>query len=138
MFSSFDKKLHCYSLKTKERQIITWAAPRENAGHMCTAKAHIRLHVRTVDQGLQCPLTESLDTTECMESKGQNDTLRLCRMIRFCACCACLKARFRLTQTILMTFPFTSIKHVFVRQKATVVRFFQGWLIQTYSRAAFN
>ena len=34
------------------------------------------------DQGLHCPLTKSLDTTECiMERKGPEDTLRMCRMI---------------------------------------------------------
>ena len=33
------------------------------------------------DQGLPCPLTESLDTTECIESKGVDDILLMHRRI---------------------------------------------------------
>ena len=34
-------------------------------GYMRTAKAKISLRIREVDQGLRCPITESLDTIEC-------------------------------------------------------------------------
>ena len=33
------------------------------------------------DLGLNCPLTELLDTTECLERKCPDVTLRMCRMI---------------------------------------------------------
>ena len=46
------------------------------------------------DQGLHCPLTESLDTAECMESKGVNDTLRMIWIS------TSWKALFRLTRPI--------------------------------------
>ena len=49
------------------------------------------------DQGLQCPLTELLDTAE---SKGPDDTLRLRRMIWIFAFGACSKAVFSLMQSI--------------------------------------
>ena len=52
-------------------------------------------------------LTEALDTTECMESKGPDNTLRMRRMIWTCAFCACSKALFRLTKPICICFPFS-------------------------------
>ena len=34
-------------------------------GYMRTAKTQSSLRIHAVDQGLHCPLKESLDTTEC-------------------------------------------------------------------------
>ena len=50
------------------------------------------------DQGLHCRLTESLDTTECMNWDQSPDTLRMRRMIWICAVCACSKVPCRLKQ----------------------------------------
>ena len=47
--------------------------------HMRTAKAQIG--PTQSDQGIHCPLTESMDTTECMERKGPDFIVRMRRMI---------------------------------------------------------
>ena len=39
--------------------------------HMRTAKAQISLRIRESDQGLHCPLIESLDTIECINGEQQ-------------------------------------------------------------------
>ena len=59
-------------------------------GHIRTATAQIRLRIRSdcasaqSDQGLRCPLTESLDTYRMYQwiqcSKCPNETLRMCGM----------------------------------------------------------
>ena len=44
------------------------------------------------DQGLHCPQTDSLNTTECMNGeKGPDDILRMRTMIWICAICTCVK-----------------------------------------------
>ena len=49
------------------------------------------------DQGLRCPLPESLDTIECIkETKDLDDTLRMRKMMWFRTFSACPKALFRL------------------------------------------
>ena len=50
---------------------MIWAAPCDKNffGRMRTAKAQISLRIRKVWSGFHCPLTESLDTTECMNEE---------------------------------------------------------------------
>ena len=49
--------------------------------HMQTAKAQISLHIRAVWSGSLLSANRSLDTTECMECKSLDDTLRMQRMM---------------------------------------------------------
>ena len=59
-----------------------WASPCKNVSSDICGQRRPRSACASAqsDQGLHCPLTESLDTIR-MESKAPDDTLYMCRMI---------------------------------------------------------
>ena len=53
---------------------INWAASRENTsspGHMRTAKPRLACASAQCDQGIPCPLTKALDTTDYEYMNGE-------------------------------------------------------------------
>ena len=93
-------------------------------GHALTTKDQIRLYIQS-DQGLHCPLIESLDITECMIFL--NDTWRMHMVIWICIFCACLKAPFPLKRPFVFLVykkKKWSIRHVDVPARVSKSYFF--------------
>ena len=67
---SYSHTKYFISLSLTEACFLTWELPCEKlSGHMRTKKAQISLHIRQSNKGLCCLLTDSLDTTECMNGE---------------------------------------------------------------------
>ena len=81
----------CYTILRMKHYFKTLAAPCENVSSGICGQRGPRSDCASAqsDQDLHCLLTELIDTTECINSKYPDDTLRMRRMNLNLCICAC-------------------------------------------------